>query len=539
MKRILQVAGIVVVLILASLVCLPFLIDANRFRPMLENQLSTALGREVKVGDLKVSIWSGGVTADELSVADDPGYSRRPFVTTKSLALGVDLPALIFSRKLHVLSLAIDKPEIMLIQSPAGDWNFSSLGSKSAPSTTKRREATAPEGAGFDLSVKLVTITAGRLSLGELHGSSRTKTLEKVNATVENFSSNAAFPFSLSGTFGGGGDISLNGTAGPIDAADAAQTPVRLKVKVSQFDLGAAGVDSSGGLAGLLALDGNGSSNGRSLHLTGQVKVQKLRLVKTGSAANEPVEFDFNVDHDLRKRSGVLHAGKIHIGQALATLTGAYAQHGDSTVLNMDLSGPDMPVPQLAAMLPAMGVVLPAGASLDGGSASAKLSFDGPVGGLVTSGSLGLANTRLRGFDLGSKMSTIERLAGMKTGPNTEIQSLAANVRMAPEGSNLQDIRLVVPAIGELGGNGTISAAQALDFKMSATLHAGGAMSILGAGGNATVPFLVGGTMSQPVFRPDLKGIAEGEIKNLTHGGDIRKTAEGILGGLLSKKPKQ
>ncbi|MFN7996770.1 MAG: AsmA family protein [Bryobacteraceae bacterium] len=537
MKRILLVAGIVVVLILAAVVCLPFLIDANRFRPMLENQLSTALGRDVRVGDLKLSIWSGGVTADDLSVADDPAYSRRPFVTTKSLALGVDLPALILSRKLHVLSLAIERPEIMLIQSPAGDWNFSSLGGKSA-AAPKRRDATPQQGPGFDLSVKLVTITAGRLSLGELHGSSRTKTLEKVNVKVENFSSNAAFPFNLSGVFGGGGEINVNGTAGPINPADAAQTPVRLKVKVSQFDLGAAGVDSSGGLAGLLALDGSGSSNGRSLHLSGQVKVEKLRLVKTGSAANEPVQFDFNVDHDLRKRSGILHAGKIHVGQALATLTGTYAQHGDSTVLNMDLSGPDMPVPQLTAMLPAMGVVLPAGASLDGGSASAKLSFDGPIGGLVTSGSLGLANTRLRGFDLGSKMSTIERLAGMKTGPNTEIQNLAANVRVAPDGSNLQDIKLVVPAIGELGGNGTISPAQALDFKMSATLHAGGAMSMLGVGGNATVPFLVGGTMSQPVFRPDLKGMAAGEIKNLTHG-DIGKTAGSILGGLLGKKPKQ
>ena len=45
---------------------------------------------------------------------------------------------------------------------------------------------------------------------------------------------------------------------------------------------------------------------------------------------------------------------------------------------------------------------------------------------LVSSGSLSIENARLAGFDLGAKMSTIERLAGIKTGPNTEIQVLSA-----------------------------------------------------------------------------------------------------------------
>src|SRR5260370_6850080 len=71
---------------------------------------------------------------------------------------------------------------------------------------------------------------------------------------------------------------------------------------------------------------------------------------------------------------------------------------------------------------------------------------------LVTSGLLAVNNTRLVGFDLPKKMASIERLAGIKGGPDTDIQTLSANVRSAPEGTSAQDIKLVVPAVGDLSG---------------------------------------------------------------------------------------
>ncbi len=532
MKRIASFIGIAVVVLLLAVVSLPFLIDANRFRPRLESELTKALGRDVKVGDLKLAILSGGVTADDLSIADDPAYSHAPFLHTKSMTLGVDLPTLVFSRKLHVQRLLIDQPQIALIQSASGDWNFSSLGGKSTASPRPSQ----PSGEGLDLSVKLVKITGGRVTLGQLHSSARSPELDKVNIELLDFGAGSVSPFTLSASFGGGGDIQLSGNAGPINPGNAAQTPVKVRVKLSQFNLAAAGVGTSGGLAGLLSLDGVGSSNGSQLYLNGRLKAEQLKLAKNGSPAREPVQFDFALEHDMRRRVGMLRRGEIHIGSAPASLTGTYAQHGEALVLNMNLSGPQMPVPQLAAMLPALGIVLPTGSSLEGGTANAKLAFEGPAEFLVTSGSLGLRDTRLTGFDLGSKISTVERLAGIKTGPNTDIQVLSANVRLAPEGSTVQDIKLVAPAMGELSGNGTISPSHALAFKMHATLHtSGGVMDVLGQTGDTGVPFVVEGTASNPVFRPDVKGLATEEIKNFSKG-NLGKTATDILGGLLGKK---
>jgi AsmA protein len=537
MKRTVRLLATALLVLLLAALSLPFLIDANRFRPMLEAELSKALAREVKVGNLKLALLSGGVTAGELTVAEDPAYGRTPFLHTKALTLGVELWPLIVSRQLHVKQLTLEQPWIDLVQSAEGDWNFSSLGGKSA-AKSQQPTPSPSTGGGFDLSVKLVKITNGRLTFSQRSSNAKARVLENVNVEVRDFSANSAFPFTLAAKLAGGGDITLDGSAGPI-AADAAQTPAKVKVKLSGFDLAAAGVDNSAGLAGLLSIDGVAASNGKTLFVNGRLKADKLKLAKNGSPTHEPVEFDIALEHDMRRRSGVLRHGVIHIGSAPATLSGTYTTHGEVTTVNMNLSGPEMAVPQLAGMLPAFGVELPAGSSLQGGTASAKLSFAGPAEALVTDGSLGLNNTRLAGFNLGSKMSTIEKLAGIKTGPDTDLQTFSATVHVAPDGSTFQDIKLIAPALGELNGGGTVSESHALDFKMRASLHTGGiALAIVGAKSDAGIPFVIGGTASNPVFRPDMKAYASQEVKSLEKN-TLGKAAGGLLQGVFGKKKQQ
>jgi len=95
---ILSVVGVLVLAILAILL----LLDANSFRPKIESELSQALGREVKIGDLKLSIFKGTVTAGNLSVADDPAFSREPFLTAKSIGFVVALAPALFHHTLNV-----------------------------------------------------------------------------------------------------------------------------------------------------------------------------------------------------------------------------------------------------------------------------------------------------------------------------------------------------------------------------------------------------------------------------------------------------
>src|SRR5258708_9639692 len=160
MKGIVRVVGIILGLLIVVLVSLPFLINANQFRPMLESKLSQGLGREVRLGDLKFSILSGGVTASDLSIADHPAFSKSPFVRAKSLTVSAELWPFVVSRKLNVTGITIDQPEIVLLQSAPGQWNFSNLGARS--SSVQGDSATSIN--KLDLSVQLIKITGPLLS---------------------------------------------------------------------------------------------------------------------------------------------------------------------------------------------------------------------------------------------------------------------------------------------------------------------------------------------------------------------------------------
>ena len=91
MKTFFKVLGIIIALLIIAVIVVPFFIDANTFRPKLESELTDALGRQVKVGNLSLALWSGSVAADNISIADDPQFSKTPFVQAKSLKVGVEL----------------------------------------------------------------------------------------------------------------------------------------------------------------------------------------------------------------------------------------------------------------------------------------------------------------------------------------------------------------------------------------------------------------------------------------------------------------
>ncbi len=521
MRRILKWVGILLAVLIVAVVSLPFLINVDQFKPQLERALSTALNRQVKLGNLKLSLLAGEVSADDLSVAEDEAYGKPAFIQAKSLAVGAQIWPFLMSRKLIVTYITIDQPEIALVQGPTGDWNFSSLGGKRAAQAPAGTSAPGTE--PLDLSVKLVKITNGQVRLRRTLGHWKPLVLQQVNLELQDFSPQTAFPFTLSTQVAGGGSIQLNGKAGPINATDAAMTPVNATLTVTQLDLARSGMtDFAPDVAGVVSFAGSGSSDGRFLQVNGKVKGERLKLTKNGSPAARLVELDYGARHDFRKHSGTLRQGDIHIGRAVAHLTGTYAEQGESMMLHMKLAGPEMAVPELEAMLPALGVVLPAGSRLEGGTASVELAMDGPANALVTQGTVGLIHTTLAGFDLPKKMESIEKLAGIKGGPNTEIETLSAAVRMAPEGMSAHDMKLVLPAIGELTGAGSISPANALDFRMAATVHTSGLLRIVA---NTPIPFTVEGTAANPVFRPDMKAVLKEKVEGV--GGLVK----GLFGG--------
>ena len=77
MRRAAVIGTIAVAVLLLGVLALPFLVDANQFRPAIQSAMSRSLGREVKIGDLHLNIFSGTVTASDLSIVDDPAFGQQ------------------------------------------------------------------------------------------------------------------------------------------------------------------------------------------------------------------------------------------------------------------------------------------------------------------------------------------------------------------------------------------------------------------------------------------------------------------------------
>ena len=550
MKRILKIVAIVVAVLLVILIAIPFLINVNSFRPRIEAEASQALGRPVKVGNLSLSILSGSVSADNISIAEDPAFGTNPFVTAKSLKVGVEVMPLITSKELRVTDITLEKPEITLLKTAAGKWNFSSLGGNATKASKPADSGSSTPG---NLSVGKLSVTDGKLIVGTANSKAKAHVYDDVNITVTNFSSTSQFPFKLSAKLPAGGTADISGKAGPINAADAAKTPFEAKVKVNNMDIVASGfIDPASGIAGLANFDGTLNSNGTMAKAVGTFTGNKLQFSPKGSPAPKTVVIKHSVDVDLDKQAGNITQGDVEIGKAVAHLSGAFKSQGEAQILNMKLNAPNMPVEELEAMLPALGVVLPSGSQLKGGTLSADLAIVGPIDKLVITGPVKVANTKLAGFDLGSKLGALSAFTGKAvSNPDTSIENFSTNARVAPEGTRADNLNLTVPAIGVITGAGTVSPAGQLAFKMLANLHggmAGGLAQVAGmSSGKGGIPFSIAGTTSKPEFVPDVKGMATGMAGNALQGvlnggkapGAKAGSAMDALGGLLGKKKPQ
>lgn len=607
MRRTLRVLLVVIVVLVVLVLVAPFLIPVNQFRPTIEEKASAALGRKVEVGNLSLSLFTGSLAADNLSIADDPKFSKSPFLTAKSIKVGVELVPLILHKDLNITNIVIDSPEVTLLRNPGGAWNYSSFGASAAKAQEK--QAGAPQQAptaqqpppqaeqpskGGEFSVDKLELRNGRMIVGSTNSQKR-NTYDKVDLTASNVSLTTKFPVTLTANLPSGGTLKLDGTAGPLDQENTALTPVNAKLTVNNLNLASTGfLDPSAGLGGLLDLDTTIASQNGEAGLSGSAKLSKALLVSGGSPATVPVVVDFKTKYDLRKNRGVLEPSTLKIGNDVAHLSGTYEVPADSdgVVLHVKAAGQNMPAKDLEAFLPAVGINMPSGASLQGGTLNMNLELSGPTNKLVTSGNVGVFNARLAGFDLGSKLAAVGSLVGINTGKDLDIEKMTTDLRVAPTGIEVQNTQAVVPSLGTLTGKGVIDAKNDLDFKMAATLK-GGVGAAAGAAGNAatgaatnavggllgkvtgaagiggaagsimgncknasggsgpTIPFQIKGTTKDPKFVPDVGGVAASMLKSqlgcFGGGGSQTKGAQqqqqpnpnnpiDAIGGLFKKK---
>jgi len=195
-------------------------------------------------------------------------------------------------------------------------------------------------------------------------------------------------------------------------------------------------------------------------------------------------------------------------------------------LLNLKLSGQNLPIDELQSLMTAAAVRLPNGSKLKGGVLSMNLAVTGPAKSLIITGPIAIDNTRLVGFDVGSKIHGIATLSGVKTGATTDVERLRVNVRITNGGIVADGIYAVIPAMGELSGKGTISPANQLDFDLIAKVASASGLGKVGvslfsalnggSGKKSGVPLRITGTPDEPYITADVGGVFKKTTRPIT-----------------------
>ena len=478
--------AIVVGIFLFLILVVPFFVNADTFRPTVESQLSGALGRNVTLGKLSFSLLAGSLVAEDIAIADDPAFSSVPFIQAKKLDVGVELLPFLFHRDVRIDRLNIDNPSIQLIQHANGKWNFSSLGGPSSSPGAQQ------PGAVPNLTVGELKISNGSATVSSVPVTTRPFQYSGVNLTVKQFSFDKSVPFDLSANLPAGGTLKLTGNAGPIAQKDTTQTPFHATLTLRDFDPVAAGaIDQSKGISMSNDVDAQLTSDGTTVSSSGKVKASRLQLALKGSPAQGPVDIDYTVSDNLTTRQGTVSDIAVNTGSVAVHVNGTFQFTPQAVDLNLHLTAPNLPIDQLERLLPVVGIRLPAGSSLQGGTLTANIAITGPATAATMTGPVEIDNTKLAGFDLGSKIQGLNPFGGTSAG--TQIQVLKARVNSSPEETKITDIYGNLPQIGTATGEGTVAPSGSLDFNLDAKLNSSNAVGAVANSAVNAVSGLVGG----------------------------------------------
>src|SRR5437773_12183674 len=137
---------------------------------------------------------------------------------------------------------------------------------------TKAPASADPKGNTTDqslenLSVAKLNVNNGRVSIGDANGKSKPHVYDNVNVAIRNFSFSSQFPLTVAADLPGGGNLKLDGKAGPINQNDTVQTPLAAKLDDKRPDIEASGFfDPLYSITRLANYVGTVASVGSALH---------------------------------------------------------------------------------------------------------------------------------------------------------------------------------------------------------------------------------------------------------------------------------
>jgi len=240
------VVGVIVVVVAALIfyaaINLDSIIAANRERIL--QIASDSVGRPVQAQEIKAHVgWGVMMDVSGVKVADDPAFSRLPFLQASDVYLQVEFVPLLL-KSLKVTSLILDSPQVRVIRDRAGVLNVDTIGKKSkesAPPEERKKEGGGAASGLAALTVRSLRVKNAQLFFQDQQAGGSPIMVNAVNLSIDDFSVYSPFEVALTlAALGDQKNLDISGQVGPLlhdGALDAGLIPLKLTVAIGPLTL--------------------------------------------------------------------------------------------------------------------------------------------------------------------------------------------------------------------------------------------------------------------------------------------------------------
>jgi AsmA protein len=523
---------VLVVLLVGTVLSLPFLVDLNKYQDQYTPIVEEALNRKVQLQDIRLTIWPRiGATVAGFAVMDDPSFGSGPFASLSSLDVGVKLMPLL-SGQVEVEEVTLRNPVITVIKNKNGVLNASTIGRKGvavpeAPSKAPIPSAEGPLKILALLAVDRVSIDGGKLTYRD---QSVAKTTEYVLEDLEVLLRDVRLgqtsnlhvaslvqPYNM--------PIKLDGTFGPLkDTMDVEAINVQLSVGKTDFTITGKAVDHNATVnvsspvintANLpIALPFKKPVEIKNLQIAAEVKGQEAKLNTLSFGL-----FDGEV-----KGNGTLVAGSdtppfnggvtikgVQLGPALSTVAETPVSVSGTAGVDLSVQGRGFSMPDLTKALQG-------------------------------TGHMAVKDGKIQGVNILQEVVSALKVAGISIGDPkaTVFSTIETDLAIKQGVIKLQNLLMDSHDFQATGG-GTIGFDQQLNLLVNLNLSQEVSQKLSGASpvvkiamkeGRLSLPLAITGTAQAPSYGVDVKGLT-GKVQE-----QVKKKVEETVGGLLKGTTK-
>lgn len=230
-----KILGTLIVLGVVAVFALGYYFNPERVKPMVVTYVKDNYNRSISIGDVSWKVFPRlGISIKDITLGNAPGFGEGNFALFKGASIFVNTMEL-FSGKVHVQSLALNKPTIDLKVNAQGKDNWSDLAAAPKESTTtagKADEHTSDASGISDIefNIESVEIIDGAFTYQDQQTGEKFE-VKNMNFSSQNVALGKDFPVDLK--------LNITSNAPALNADVSAKGMLKVADNVSTYDLNA------------------------------------------------------------------------------------------------------------------------------------------------------------------------------------------------------------------------------------------------------------------------------------------------------------